>query len=143
MKIHIRQAEKSDAKTLFDFICELEETTFLFSEFEPLYITNLIQTDFIYLVATDETNTVVGYISCHGQVLLHHCGKVFEIQELFVKNSCRGKGIGQQLIHSLEHALRRYDCKSFEVTANIKRTDTHEFYKKSGFIHTHLKFIKP
>jgi (aminoalkyl)phosphonate N-acetyltransferase len=138
----IRPATKADAKIIFDFICELEEADFLFADFEPLYTSNITHPDFIYLVATDVHGLVTGYISCHGQILLHHCAKVFEIQELFVKDTYRGNGVGRQLIKSLEEILKHKNCGSFEVTANIKRVETHEFYKRAGFNHTHFKFTK-
>lgn len=142
MSIQVRSAEADDAATIFHFICELEETTYDYAVFEPYYISNIRNENHIYLVALNEANTVIGYLSCHGQILLHHCGKVFEIQEFFVPDAYRHTGVGQLLIQSLEDLLAREDVRSLEVTAHIRRIKTHDFYQKAGFIHTHHKFTR-
>lgn len=146
MNYKIVPADASDVINIFYFICKLEETKFNFTDFEGFYLANVRNENYIYLVARDETDNLIGYISCHGQILLHHCTKVFEIQELFVAEAYRKAGVGTLLIRTLQNELRLRGGKFLEVTANIKRTNTHEFYKKSGFIQTHIKFtqeIKP
>ncbi|GAC1444486.1 MAG: hypothetical protein NVSMB63_13900 [Sediminibacterium sp.] len=142
MSIKVRSADSDDATSIFQFICELEESSFDYTVFESYYITNIRNLNYIYLVAVNDVNTVIGYISCHGQILLHHCGKVFEIQELFVVEEYRHRGIGQLLLQSVESSLAKQDVKSLEVTANNNRIQTHAFYKKSGFSQTHLKFTR-
>jgi PhnO protein len=137
----VRLAVKSDCKWIYDFVCTLEETKFEYSAFEEIYIQNITNLDNIYLVA-EVDEAISGYISCHGQTLLHHGGTVFEIQELYVKDEVRNKGIGQLLVKTLESELSKLDYKSLEVTANRKRTKTHDFYLKMGFEHTHFKFTK-
>jgi (aminoalkyl)phosphonate N-acetyltransferase len=137
----VRRAVVKDCKWIYKFICDLEETEFEYSNFEDLYIRNITNPENIYLVAEVE-GLISGFISCHGQTLLHHGGRVFEIQELYVKEEFRDKGIGQLLIKNLESELSKLDYKSLEVTANRKRTKTHDFYRKMGFEFTHLKFTK-
>lgn len=110
--------------------------------FEKYYVANLENKDNIYLIAVNETDQVIGYLSCHGQILLHHMAKVFEIQELFVKENYRSQKVGQLLIQALEEQLKKEGYRFLEVTANIKRLNTHRFYTKCGFEQTHLKFTK-
>ncbi len=142
MPITIRPANKTDLPVIYNFICELEEFAFAPSLFKEYYLKNIANTDYLYLVAIDENDGVMGYLSCHGQVLLHHNGWVFEIQEMFVQKEARNKGVGKMLMHSLEQQLATRNCKSLEVTANIKRTETHAYYLACGFIETHKKFTK-
>src|ERR1700694_5013883 len=112
MSITVRPAEPADAMTIFQFICALEEAAFDYIVFERHYMANIRNENYIYLVAVNETNAVIGYISCHGQILLHHCGKVFEIQELFVAGAFRRMGVGQLLMQSLEEELSRQEVSS-------------------------------
>jgi PhnO protein len=119
--ITIRPAISTDMPVIYRFIHELDN---------------------VYLVAVDENNTITGYLSCHGQFLLHHCGWVFEIQEMYVQEGARGKGIGKMLITELENKLSARNYVSLEVTANMKRTATHTFYISCGFTETHKKFTK-
>lgn len=67
----IRPAELNDCQRIFEFICELEEQRLDYKNFQQIYNFNLANEHNVYLVAVDETGTVIGYVSCHGQFLLH------------------------------------------------------------------------
>ena len=142
MSYIIRQALEKDLHTVYRFICLLEETDFDYAAFEGIYKENLHSKNCLYLVAETLAEEAIAFISAHIQNLLHHGGKVAEIQELFVDETNRGGGIGNALVEALEKNLRALGCISFEVTAQNKRTATHHFYEKLGFVHTHKKFVK-
>ena len=142
MSYIIRQALEKDLHTVYRFICLLEETDFEYAAFEGIYKENLHSKNCLYLVAETPADGAVAFISAHIQNLLHHGGKVAEIQELFVDEAYRGGGIGNALVEALEKNLRAAGCISFEVTAQNKRTATHHFYEKLGFVPTHKKFVK-
>ncbi|MES1219454.1 MAG: GNAT family N-acetyltransferase, partial [Bacteroidota bacterium] len=97
MSYLIRSAEQKDIPVIYRFICLLEETDFNFILFESICVKNLCNEDLIYLVAESHTDGIIGVISCHTQNLLHHCGRVAEIQELFVEEHFRGLGTGNSL----------------------------------------------
>lgn len=137
----VRAAAKEDIKTVYRFICKLENIVMDPLLFEEYYLRNLANKDNIYLVAEDNA-TVVGFLSCHGQYLLHHLDKVFEIQELYVEKSYRSQKVGQLLIEALEVILKDQSYRCVEVTSNAKRTDAHRFYERNGYKHTHFKFTK-
>jgi PhnO protein len=138
----VRRAEIQDAKRIFEFLCELEKKTFNYQEFYLNYRNTIFDNNNIYLAAADQNNYVVGYISCHGQILLHHNGMVFEVQELFVEPVYRKQGVGTMLINALETQLAKREFQCLEVTANVERKDTHDFYLKNGFEQTHFKFTR-
>ncbi len=136
-----RKACSEDCKQIYNFVCDLEEHEFEYSIFENLYLRNITNPENIYLVA-EEAGILSGYISCHAQFLLHHGGRVFEIQELYVVPEFRKMGVGKLLVETLESTLHQLDYQSLEVTANKKREKTHDFYAKMGFQFSHLKFTK-
>ena len=140
--MHIRKVEQKDMLTVYEQICLLEDFTFNINEFEKIFIHNMKDINILYYIAESHDGVAIGFISCHIQNLLHHAGKVAEIQELFVKKDNRGQGIGQALVKCIEQELIALDCISFEVTAQNKRIDTHQFYTKMGFNQSHLKFTK-
>ena len=142
MLFQIRAAGENDASAVYHFICLLEETLFDKAAFERIFKSNIYNKDIYYLVAETEGGRVAAFISCHTQNLLHHCGKVAEIQELFVAEEYRSLGVGRLLVNALEEKLRAASCCSFEVTAQNKRLQTHAFYEKAGFESTHKKFVK-
>jgi len=137
-----RPAQSSDIQTIYRFICDLEEIKLDYGLFEQYYLQNIANENYLYLVAVDKHNAVMGYTSCHGQALLHHAAMVFEIQEMYVDKPYRQQGIGQLLINALEEWLQKNNHHLLEVTANNIRTGTHQFYTRAGFTQTHLKFTK-
>lgn len=139
--ITIRQAAESDVIAIYDFICELEEERLDFTAFQEIFDRNLQNPDCHYFLAFDDT-VCVGYASVHAQWLLHHCGKVGEIQEMFVVTNYRSKGVGGLLMQELMNVAERENFKILEVTANKKRVDTHRFYERKGLEPTHFKFVK-
>ncbi len=140
--IQIRRAANKDQSAVYRFICDLEDTAFDENLFGTYYIENIHKSHNIYFVAEDIGNgRVIGYISCHGQLLLHHLGLAYEIQEMYVDAAYRNRGIGKLLLNKLKVSLPT-NCKSLEVTAQNKRTETHSFYAANGFNHSHLKFTQ-
>ncbi len=142
MEIKIGKIVKNDAPKIYEFICDLEEFNFNYKIFEQIFETNIQNPNNYYLVAKNNEQQIVGFISCHTQLLLHHCEKVAEIQELYVLNEFRNNGIGQKLLKSIEVLLVQEGCKVIEVTAQNKRTRTHSFYEANEYLNTHKKFTK-
>ena len=138
----IRPAEGRDAETVYQFLCELEGQPLDLTAFRAIFRLNLTNYAVHYLVA-EQAGEVIGFLSCHVQYLLHHVGKVGEIQELFVRADCRNQQIGRQLLDALDHLARQQGLVNLEVTTNRIRTQTHRFYEQSGFQATHYKFVKP
>lgn len=142
ISFNIRKMNVTDMLTIYDFVCLLEDYTFDKDIFNKIFLNNLNNEHFLYYVIELDNGTIIGYMSCHIQWLLHHCGKVAEIQELFILDEYRNEGIGSKLIAVLELELIERACVSLEVTAQNKRTATHHFYVKCGLMPTHLKFTK-
>lgn len=139
--MEIRKAKKEDVESIYTFICDLEKTTFNYTVFQQLFFKNIAHPNYLYLVA-ESKDRIIGYLSCHAQILLHHCGTIGEIQELYIEPSARNKGIGQLLIAEIEAFAKIEKWVGLEVTCNKKRIDTHRFYQRLGFLATHLKFVK-
>jgi len=140
-EIVIKPASSEDLENIFRFICELENESFDYNSFRLIYDKNIRNLENYYFVAFD-IDKIVGFISYHTQELLHHCGRVGEIQELFVDKDYRNNGIGKFLINEIEKISRINNIKSIEVTSNVKRIENVDFYQKMGFVKTHNKFTK-
>ena len=114
---------------------------FDFDSFGLIYDKNISNPENYYFVAVS-IDKVVGFISYHTQELLHHCGRVGEIQELFVDKDYRNNGIGKFLMNEIERISNINNIKSIEVTSNVKRIENVDVYQKMGFAKTHNKFTK-
>lgn len=138
-ELTIRYANAADAEHVYQFVCLLEDTNFDRQLFEQYYLHNIGNPEYYYLLAV-YGDKPVGYLSCHGQLLLHHLNYVYEIQELYVDAAYRDKGIGRLLIGHLRELLKDKDYDMLEVACGFKRPESHVFYEQVGFSRTHYKF---
>ncbi|WP_020613669.1 GNAT family N-acetyltransferase [Sediminispirochaeta bajacaliforniensis] len=138
-KILFREARHDDLDNIWRMICELENYELNRSTFSKLFSSNIENSNVFYLVAEDE-NVVIGFASLHIQQLLHHNGKVGEIQELYINNNKRGKGYGGLILDTLKGIAHEKGCILLEVSCNVKRKKTHSFYEKEGMVKSHYKF---
>lgn len=139
--LQIRKVTPGDIDDIYNAICELEKIEYPRKKFEKAFFPNLMDENIYYLVAEKE-GVFAGFISLHVQTLIHHGGKVGEVQELFVVKIYRGQGIGADLLHEIEKVARENECELIEVTSNSARSRAAEFYIKEGFTKSHVKFTK-
>ncbi len=137
--ITIRLAAITDFDAIYEFVCGLENEVFDKTAMHQCYAQNLNAQHSHYLVAMAK-DEAVGYISCHGQLLMHHCGLVYEIQEMYVVPEYRSRGVGKRLLESLLKRLAKEDYVLLEVASGFKRVDAHRFYEANGFVKTTYKF---
>lgn len=140
MDVSIQDAAAADVDSVFDLICELENSTFPEATFREIFHRNLNDPRICYRIAYAD-NQVAGFGSAHLQTLLHHCGNVSEIQELIVKKKFQNRQIGKSLLESLIEWSFENGALHCEVTCNTKRTLAKEFYLKNHFIHSHHKLV--
>lgn len=140
--ISLRPACPSDLPFLYDCLCDLEEMTLNRAAFERIFLENVADPRVRYVLA-EADSVPVGFLNCHVQGLLHHAGLVGEIQEMYVLPDWRSKGVGQQLVEQLVTMAYQEGWINLEVTSNRRRTRTHEFYERMGFVNTHVKLVMP
>lgn len=85
---------------------------------------------------------IVGFVSVHIQYLLHHAGKVAEIQDLFIKTTYRNTGIGKELVQEAEKWSLENGARDIEVSSNRRREQAHRFYEREKYLKSHFKFTK-
>ena len=139
LHINIRKVEKQDLDFVYKAICELENEVLDFEVFERIFNENISNSKNLYLIAENEMEGL-GFISFHAQNLLHHCGLVGEIQEFFIHQKQRGKGVGRLLINEIKNFAEQHNLKSIEVTTNKRRVENVAIYENLGFNLSHNKF---
>lgn len=137
--MEIRVAGERDFEDIYRLTNELEAEVLPKEKFRNIYLKTLNLENDRILVADE--GQILGYIHVKLGEQLHHAGMVAEIQELIVREECRGRHIGSML---LEHAVdfaKECGAVSIELTSNFVRTEAHEFYEKAGFRKTSYKFV--
>lgn len=141
MGIHIRPVQETDFEAIYRFVCNLEEQIFDKDELKTCFDICLNLANHHYLIAEID-GYAVGYIGGHGHLSLHHCGMVYEIEELYVDYAHRSMGIGKQLVAAIENKLAGTGYKLLEIASGIQREDAHRFCKANGFRKASFKFNK-
>ncbi len=137
--LQIRKIHSEDLDFVYKSICELENEELDFEVFAAIFNENIANPNNLYLIAENK-NEEVGFVSFHTQNLLHHCGRVGEIQEFFINENHRGEGIGRQLIEKIMQYAEEHKLKSIEVTTNRRRVENVMIYENLGFKLSHNKF---
>ncbi len=140
MSITIRKAIEQDAEQIYELICALENTRFPKETIIELFQQNLIGENIGYFVAQLDEK-IVGFGSIYINKLLHHGGKVAEIQELVVEQDHRNESIGKMLVREMNEWVLRQGIIQIEVTCNHSRVDAQRFYRANGFVNTHQKLV--
>ncbi|MEQ8363307.1 MAG: GNAT family N-acetyltransferase [Cyclobacteriaceae bacterium] len=140
MAILVREASVKDFTAVYQFICELQGKVFDKETMRTLFNENIANTNYIYLVAYED-KTSLGYISCHIQNLLHHAGKVAEIQEMFVLPKYRSAGVGKLMMDNIKKRVKEKGALQLEVTTRAIREKAIEFYIREAFQDSHKKLV--
>lgn len=137
--VNIRRIVRNDFEFVYSSLCDLENEILEREALEQIFYDNIENPTYSYLIAENE-NERTGFITFHTQNLLHHGGLVGEIQEFYIVNTFRSKGIGRQLIGRIMDFAEQNKLKSIEVTTNKKRIENINIYENLGFNLTHNKF---
>lgn len=140
MGILIREASIKDFTDVYQFICELQGKVFDKETMSTLYNENISNPNYVYLVASED-NSTVGYVSCHVQNLLHHAGKIAEIQEMFVLPKYRSTGVGKLMMDDIKKRVKEKGVLQLEVTTRSIREKAIQFYIREAFQDSHKKLV--
>jgi len=136
----IRQALLRDSIAIHRLLTQLgyppQNDAFIVSKIESY------STEGYHLLVGDMDNETVGFISLHWFDIFHSTAKMGRITALCVSEHVRGEGVGRQLLEAAEKFMILKGCSKVEVTSNVKRTLTHEFYLKNGYTEDSRRFVK-
>ena len=91
------------------------------------------------VVAEDDNGTVVGCLElCIMPGLSSQGASRGLIEDVRVASHCRGRGIGEQLVTWAVAAARARGCKLVELLTHHTRVDAQRFYKRLGFLPSHV-----
>jgi GNAT superfamily N-acetyltransferase len=85
----------------------------------------------VWVAETD--GRLVGYLIAVTVLSFEHRGLMAEIDELFVVPEARTRGVGRELIASLEQALASRGCVRLQLQLGVANTGARAFYRRLGF----------
>ncbi len=82
-----------------------------------------------YIGVAETENEIIGYVSGYLHSCFYANGSTFWVDEIFVTESERGKGVGQLLMDSIEDWVKDRDCKLISLATS----GADDFYTKIGY----------
>ena len=134
MTISISRINKSHIKSVIDILQSISIYKPDEHEYNQIWNDFQSQSNNYGLVATNETNEVVGY----GSILIENKirgGKLGHIEDIAIHKDFRMKGIGSLLMNALYEIAKKERCYKISLACKDINLD---FYKKSNFILTGL-----
>ncbi|MEQ1586801.1 MAG: GNAT family N-acetyltransferase [Cyclobacteriaceae bacterium] len=139
MKIHIEEAQSEDAARLVFLLGQLGYPA---SHSEMVDKIQLHKNPTYKLFVAKEENQVMGFIALHFYHAFHHLAPIGRITAFCVDEPVRGSGIGNLLLGAAEGFFHQQQCFKIEVTSNLKRSSTHQYYQQRGYTETSRHFVK-
>ena len=99
--------------------------------------------DYLLIGAKDDNGNLVGSllgIICKD--LGGDCRPYIIIENVIVKSSCRGMGIGKLLMSFIEEFARMKNCYFTTLVSAFRRKDSHKFYESIGYANDVVKGYK-
>lgn len=135
--MNIRSAVRGDIPQLLALIRRYWEFEGI-AGFEALRIEVLLQ----HLIQAPDSGAVwvaetggdlIGYLVAVSMPSLEHKGLMAEIDEMFVVPEARTRGVGRQLIASLEQSLAARGCVRLQLQLGVANAGARAFYRRLGF----------
>lgn len=100
-----------------------------------IYFLDKINNPNSFLQVAEMEGMIIGYIC--GSILepqtYRQNMKYAELENMFIDENFRGKGIGKTLVKNFIDWCRSFDVKNLSVTASVLNVDGIKFYKNLGF----------
>lgn len=97
-----------------------------------LYFEDLINDHFVVVALLNDE--IVGYLAgTINEKGSYENIQYGEINNMFIKDSCRGYGVGKALVNEFKLYCKSNDINNLMVTASAKNINAINFYKKNGF----------
>ncbi len=95
-----------------------------------------------YIFVAEEGKQLVGFASFSTRNVIRYPKPIAELDELFVLEEFREKGIGKELLNSIEEKAQALDCYRLFIESNYKHETAHKFYESLGYTNYGYHFIK-
>ena len=136
MPIMVREARPGDEQVIVELIGELARTS---GEASP--ITESYAREYLafaqcgsHILLAEQGSRTVGLLSYSVRPNLYHAANSALIEELVVRESARGQGVGSVLLSELLDRLPSLGCAEVSVSTMLDNQDAMRFYRSHGLV---------
>jgi len=131
MNLPVREATAADARAIVELIRELAQSAGESSPITEQYAQEYLACPGSYVLLAAENDCVVGLLSYSIRPNLFHASNSCLIEELIVRDSHRGRGVGSALMAEvLDRAA--LTCAEVSVSTLPDNTEAQRFYQSHG-----------
>ncbi len=145
METVLRKATLSDLKAIQELnhlLCAKEkkeydptiDADYPFSKLGEEYFRSAIESSDSYLFVAEDNGEIIGYIA--GAMIVPEeyriISRMAEAENMYVKDSYRGKGIGGKLLQGFEEWCKKKGVERILYVASAANTEAIKFYKRRG-----------
>jgi ribosomal protein S18 acetylase RimI-like enzyme len=80
-----------------------------------------------------DADRLVGYLLAAFVFSFEYGGRMAEVDEFFVEEASRGRGIGRRMLETARHALQREECAALQLQVADDNRPAQKFYSSFGF----------
>lgn len=135
----IEKLKLEDIPDLLELYKELGPFEVSFESSLETYKKMLMDEAYLLLVAKEDNNVIGSVLGICCKSLV---GSFLVIEDVVVKESLRGKGIGRKLMESLDEFAKTKHCDYAILVSSGFRKEAHKFYESVGFIDGVIGFRK-
>ena len=144
MSLNIRRVRPGEAGLVLSFIRELAEYEKLSHEVEATEadIADALFGDRpqLYCAIAEWNGEAVGFAVWFANFSTFSGRHGIYLEDLFVRPSHRGKGLGKALLEWLSREAHRLGCGQVHLDSGLQRLDAHRFYERESFRKTAFHF---
>jgi GNAT superfamily N-acetyltransferase len=139
--MQIRLAKESDYVPLMKLYNEFVGED-RYSKFDNDSFEKVIKNPQNFIFVSEEKGELVGFASFSLRNVVRYPKKIAELDELFVIQHYRKKGIGEQLMQAVEKKAKEQDCYRMFIESHYDHKAAHAFYEALGYKNYGYHFIK-
>lgn len=139
--MHIRKAYEADYKGLMqlynDFVGYDRYSNYDNDSFKKVFVN---PNNFIFVA--EDNDKLIGFATFSIRNVIRYPKQIAELDELFVLQSYREKGIGKKLMQHVEEKAKELDCYRIFIESHYDHKTAHKFYEGLGYTNYGYHFIK-
>lgn len=94
------------------------------------------------IFVAEDDGKLIGFATFSIRDVVRYPRPIAELDELFVVESYRKKGIGKKLMDKIEEKAREQECYRLFIESHYDHKTAHSFYERLGFTNNGYHFIK-
>lgn len=96
--------------------------------------------NFVYVA--EDKNKLVGFVTFSVRDVIRYPKRIAELDELFVLEAYRKKGVCRELMQQVEKKATTLDCYRIFIESHYDHKTAHKFYEALGYTNYGYHFIK-